>query len=468
MKTAIGIDPDSQGFLCALVKGDSAQSVTRRFSVTQEALEQFVGWVKAEGSPMLAIEGTHGQSRPIEKVLREAGVVFHSFRPAHTNQFRKVVLGQNKNNKRDAESVARYALALDAQGKLEQYRRVWFADMELQLLTRRYAGLSAQMTAEINRLWKLLRYASPDLYLALGGMNADREHRGKVLKNLGILTLLASKPNLGEWKQLSEQQMLEAMGGGEYKGRRELIEQLSQVAGSFPSLSHPMAYMIKSSAEQVQSFKRDQTELVHMLDATTQANAAVQLLQTRPGVGIITAATMIAEIIDIRRFATDDNLASYSGLGMVQYSTGSTSTMLHSRLYNRRLKDAFMTAARNVVLNDPSSHVAGYYRNLLKAGMRPLEATKRVARALVRVLFRELSTFVQPKPDDQQPQESEEGESGMASGTTRGEQGHQSNMTPSSLRSTETKSAKKVKGRGAARQYRKSSRRRRVTLNKSA
>jgi transposase len=132
VKSAIGIDPDSTGFVCALVKSGKAQVSTKRFSVTVEALGKFLQWVKSEGKPIVAIEGSHGQSRPIEKALREAGVIFHSFKPADTDKFRKAVLGQNKNNERDAESVARYALALDAQSKLEQYRRVWCADMELQ------------------------------------------------------------------------------------------------------------------------------------------------------------------------------------------------------------------------------------------------------------------------------------------------------------------------------------------------
>jgi len=167
VKSAMGIDPDSTGFVCALVKGSEAQVITKRFSVSQNGLSEFLRWVKAEGNPIVGIEGTHGQSQPMEKALREAGVIFHSFKPADTDKFRKAVLGQNKNNERDAESVARYALALEAQGKLEQYRRVWSADMELQVLTRRYESLSDQLTGEVNRLWKLLRYACPDVYLQL-------------------------------------------------------------------------------------------------------------------------------------------------------------------------------------------------------------------------------------------------------------------------------------------------------------
>jgi hypothetical protein len=96
MKNAIGIDPDSGGFVCALVKAGSGQHVTRRFSVTLEDLQQFLRWVKAEGTPIVAIEGSHGQSRPIEKALREEGVVFHSFKPADTDKFSRARISLEK------------------------------------------------------------------------------------------------------------------------------------------------------------------------------------------------------------------------------------------------------------------------------------------------------------------------------------------------------------------------------------
>jgi len=79
-----------------------------------------------------------------------------------------------------------------------------------------------------------------------------------------------------------------------------------------------------------------------------------------------------------------------------------------------------MTAARNVVLYDCDSHLAGYYRNLVKAGMQPLEATKRVARALVRVIFRKLSALTVPnesKTNDLEQEKRKEGKGDMASGS---------------------------------------------------
>ena len=197
-KGAIGIDPDAQGFVCALVNGQEPKVLRRTFLVTERDLGEFLQWLKGQPDIIVAIEGSGGQSRPIEKLLRDAGRIFYSFKPADTDKFRKAVLGQNKNNQRDAESVARYALALQAQGKLDRYRRVWFADPQLQPLTRSYERLSQQMTAEINRLWKLLRQAAPELYLALRDSHPEVKLGTNVLKNGGFLTLLATTPDPGQ------------------------------------------------------------------------------------------------------------------------------------------------------------------------------------------------------------------------------------------------------------------------------
>ena len=468
-RNAIGIDPDAQGFVCANVKRSEAKVATRGYMATDSDLKSFLKWVKGEGDVVVAIEGSNGWSKPLEKALREAGVIFYSFKPADTDKFRKAVLGQNKTNSKDAESVARYAMALEAQGKLEQYRRVWFVDMELQLLTRRHGSLTEQLTAEVNRLWKLLRYASADLYLALGGKNPEVQCGPKVLKNQGILNLLTSTPDVGQWKSLSDEQILEAMGGGN-KGRRELIQELRKVMGSFQPASESMALLLRTSAHQIQRFKEEQQDIERMLEKVTAENAAVQALRQMKGIGTNTAAKMIAEIIDIRRFAREDSLACYAGLGMREHSTGKTTNMVPTQLFNHRLKDAFMTAARNVVYYNPDSHIAGYYRNLVKAGMSPLAATKRVARALVRVIYRRLSALTvgntdTPTTGDEEHQE--EGESGMASGSTRSGQSHVSDIPLSSPRNNRARSVNRVKGEVTSTRKTKNPGRRKIISKKT-
>jgi transposase len=446
LRDAIGIDPDSKGFVCATVKGTEARVATKGYMTTDSDLRAFLHWVKGQPDVIVAIEGSNGLSRPLEKALREAELIFYSFKPADTDKFRKAVLGQNKDNRKDAESVARYAMALEAQCKLERYRRVWFADAELQLLSRSYERKSQGMTAEVNRLWKLIRLASPDLYLALGGGHPEVELSENILKSQGILTLLSRKPDFGEWKHLSDAQLLELMGGGKYKGRDNLIRQLQKLSGCFAPVSPALALLIRSSAQQIERFKAEQAEITKMLEVLTHDNAAVQLLKQSRGIATRTAAAMIAEIIDIRRFPREDSLACYSGLGMKEHSTGDSFRMVPSQLFNHRLKDAFMTAARNFVLYNPDSHLSGYHRNLLKRGMSALEATKRVARALVRVIYRELSALVAQDTNSPAASQNKEGEGDMASGLTRNDQSHPSNISPSSLRTSRARETKGVKG----------------------
>jgi transposase len=253
---------------------------------------------------------------------------------------------------------------------------------------------------------------------------------------------------VGQWKSLSDAQILEAMGGGDYKGRRALVGELRKVMDSFQPTSESMALLLRSNAHDIQRIKEEQRDIERMLEKLTAENAAVQELRRTKGIATNTAAKMIAEIIDIRRFAREDSLACYSGLGMREHSTGQTTSMVPSQLFNHRLKDAFMTAAKNVVYYNPDSHLAGYHRNLIKAGMSWLGATKRVARALVRVIYRRLSALTAQSVEVQttgSEEHQEKGESGMASGPTRSGQGHVSNIPPSSPVNNRARTVSRVK-----------------------
>jgi transposase len=403
--------------------------------------------VHGEQDVIVAIEGSNGLSQPVEKLLRTAGVIFYSFKPADTDKFRKAAMGQNKNNERDAESVARFAMALESQGRLELYRRVWFPNVELQLLTRSYERSSAALTAATNRLWKLLRQSSPDLYMAFGGKNPEVDLKEYMLTGQGVLSLLAAKPDISEWHRLSTTQLAEAMGVCNYPGRAALIENLQKAVQELKTVSPTLRLLIGNEAHHMLQLREQENSMSRLLAELIKDSGAAQALLTKRGIGTITAATMIAEIIDIRRFAREDSLACYSGLGLKQHSTGETNRMIHTPFFNHRLKDAFMTAARNFVRFNPDSHLSGYYRNLVKNGMSSLEATKRVARALVRVVFKVLNTVVESQVarTEAGPQIRARGESDVANGNRRSEGYHLSNTSPSSPPNNTTRRARTSK-----------------------
>jgi hypothetical protein len=267
-----------------------------------------------------------------------------------------------------------------------------------------------------------------------------------MLDSQGILGLFIQKPKAWEWKDLSEEEFLRAMGGN-CKGRQALIQELRKVGSCVKSYPASTALLIQSSARLIAQFKRDQSEMVKMMDEMTKDSLPVQTLEETRGIATVTASTLIAEIIDIRRFPSEGNLVSYSGFGMKEYTTGDITRMVRTQSFNRHLKDAFMTAARNFVIFNPDSHLTGYHRNLVKRGMDPLEATKRVARALVRVIYRKLTSLPEANKGGlaDNKENLQEGESDMASGFTRSGQSHTSNMPLSSPQNIGARGTAKIK-----------------------
>lgn len=426
LRNAIGIDPDSKGIICSYVKSNIEKPEKKGFLATKNGLNEFVRWLGKHKNIIIAIEGQNGQSKPVEKILRKNGIIFYSFKPYDVDKFRKAVLGQNKNNHKDAESVARYAMALEAQGKLENYKRVWFPDEELQILTRSHEEKTKELTREINRLWKLIRMASVDLYLALGGKNPDISLNGNKIKNVGILTLLSKIPDIQLWKDLSENDILNIMDGNRYKGRMDLISELKKISVNFEPISLSLSLLIKNAAIQIINLTSQKKDLENLIKQVTKDIKAVKILEEIKGISIITASKMIAEIINIKRFAKNDNLASYAGLCLKENKTGESEKMKYSKMFNHRLKDTFMVAAKNFVMFNPDSHLSGYYRNLIKSRVKKTEVRKRVARALVRVIFRKLNAIsLDIAPNIQQDRSENE----MASGSSHEDHNNPGNIS---------------------------------------
>ena len=104
------------------------------------------------------------------------------------------------------------------------------------------------------------------------------------------------------------------------------------------------------------------------------------------------------------------------------------------------LKNALMNVAKNFFLYNPDSHLTGYYRNLVKGGMSVTEARKRVARALVRVIFRILYNLNEDDISDitECDEKGKKRESDMASGSSRRDKNHISNISLSPLKNHDT------------------------------
>ena len=113
----------------------------------------------------------------------------------------------------------------------------------------------------------------------------------------------------------------------------------------------------------------------------------VRLLMTIPGVGLLTALTLYAEICDISRFSSPDKLAHYCGLVPRVHSSGERTRMGKETKANRWLKWILIEAAWSHVNWCPEGRLARVFENVSRRKHDKKKAIKVVARKLVNVVW---------------------------------------------------------------------------------
>lgn len=384
----VGIDMDSIRFDAFLKTVGVTQGVSERFLTTKEDLNRFQLWLKNQGDPIVSLEGFHGQNLVLERFLDQAGISYYSIPPFNVARFREASISKNKNNHNDAKAVASFALNQSVQGDLERYRTSAKPDLGIRTLTRRYHQLSKLITSEYSNLWKYLKIASADLYVAFKGKHPDFQFNAQCIRTKGVLSLLMAYPDLHSWSNLDDLELLQVMGGKHYVNRLELIGNLKKLAELITPISPSLSIPIEQTASSIRKYYRDKKQIERALRNIASSNRSISILMQDRGMGIMTASSIVAEIIDIRRFKNDDKLASYSGLGRIENKTGDNNRMRRSVSYNRYLKDAFMTAAVQHYMKNSESNYVLFYKQKISQGHSQFYARKALARALLRRIFR--------------------------------------------------------------------------------
>ncbi len=127
------------------------------------------------------------------------------------------------------------------------------------------------------------------------------------------------------------------------------------------------------------------------------------------GVGVATAAIILGEVGDVRRFPSRDHFATYTGTAPRDISTGGVPLRRLSRAGNRKLNHALHIIALSNKRHDPRG--AAYYAKKLAAGKGTKGALRCLKRRLSDAVFRQLI-------DDQQRRQAA-GPEGQSGATTK-------------------------------------------------
>jgi transposase len=121
----------------------------------------------------------------------------------------------------------------------------------------------------------------------------------------------------------------------------------------------------------------------------------IQLLITVPGVGLLTAFTLYAELVDINRFRKPDHLASYVGLIPSTQSSDTTLTVGGvTKRHCQHLRSTLIESAWIAIRNDEALL---YAYNELTKHMRKTDAIIRIAKKLlnrIRFVWKNKTAYV--------------------------------------------------------------------------
>ncbi len=133
----------------------------------------------------------------------------------------------------------------------------------------------------------------------------------------------------------------------------------------------------------------EQTKLLRELATTAPYCKRLRLLQTVPGIGVITGMALLLELGQVERFTRADALAAYVGLTPSQYSSGDHIRMGRiTGMGNRYLRSLLIEAAWIAIRRD--NHLRTVYDRLKQraGGKRAIVAVaRRLLLAMRRVLL---------------------------------------------------------------------------------
>jgi transposase len=330
----LGTDTHKSSHTVVAVDANGRQLAERTVAATPAGHLQLVQWASQWPERTWAIEDCRHLSRRLEADLLRAGEHVLRVPPHLMAGARRSSRVPGKSDPIDALAVARAALrevdlptaSLDG------------PEREVRLLLDHREDLVAERTRMQNRLRWHLHELDPCVAPPRRGLDRKR-----------VLAELA--------QQLAE------LPGVVARLARELIERISTLTASIDSLERELEHLVRPLAP----------TLLALL-----------------GCGVLTAAKLVGETADIRRFRSSAAYARHTGTAPVPVWSGNTQRVRLNRGGNRQLN----AALHRIAVTQLQQHAAGhaYVQRRLAAGNTKTEAIRALRRHLSNEVYRRLLT----------------------------------------------------------------------------
>lgn len=150
------------------------------------------------------------------------------------------------------------------------------------------------------------------------------------------------------------------------------------------------SFILDHLDKDIEHYRQSKHEYTTLFEQFCRRLDLLKLILPVTGIGTIGAVTILAIVVDARRFARTGKYLSYCGLVTLEKSSGGRSYGRRKPQFSRPLKAVYKTAALAALKgNNP---VREYYESLLTKGLAEHHARHQVARYLATVTYGILKT----------------------------------------------------------------------------
>ena len=373
----IGVDISKYKHDCIVI--DDAGVIIRNvfsFENSRTGFTQFMAMYRSlnpKEIKKIGFEATGHYQDNFKVFLEGLGLSFMELNALLVHKFKNSqTLRGVKTDKTDARLIASYLSSIE----FKPYPKISYHTLALRSLCMRHFDLIKERTRYLIRITNFLDRTFPEFKKFIEG-NIKSKTCMYLLHNYGVPDKIANM-NIQSYQNIRK----------ESHGRFSLfkLDNLKYLAKNTIGFSYETDLLEIQSLLRVYDALQNEISIVEN-EITTHMSKIKSHIPSILGIGIVSAATIVAEIEDISRFSSPNKILAFAGLDPRIYQSG---TQEFKGRMNKKgsvvLRRVLMNCAESMLLHNPA--FLSYYKKKREEGKSHRVALSHVARKLVRVIYK--------------------------------------------------------------------------------
>lgn len=374
----IGIDISKYKHDCVIVDEYTGEIIRDVFSFdnSRAGFNQFTEMYRSldpKEIKRIGFEATGHYQDNFKVYLEWSGIGFMELNALLVHKFKNSqTLRGVKTDKTDARLIASYLSKIE----FKPYPKVVYNILALRSLCKRHFDLINERTKYLIRITNFLDRTFPELKAFLKG-NIKSNTAMYLLHNYGVPSKIANM-NSQSYENLRKTSY------GKFSVAQ--FAKLKELAKNTIGFSYETDIFEINSLLRNYDLIEEEISLVEN-EITTHMSKIDSKIPTIKGIGLVSSATIIAEMEDISRFDSPDKLLAFAGLDPRLYQSG---TQEFKGKMNKKgsvvLRRVLMNCAESLMIYNPVFY--DYYRKKRDEGKAHRVALSHLARKLVRLIYK--------------------------------------------------------------------------------